>query len=225
MINNHLDIKEAVNDHLSYSTKHDYVIIVDMHYTPELGWLMIPNTNRVTTTQNYIFHHACIMKTLSGHCPYTVIHIVSQYGLTRTSQKILYTRSQEQGCWWLCVTRKQGINLHTSIQLIKLTQTCPWLYREIILVIINSTNNRLWCTMFYSYSEERFHRMSKSVCLHEYALYQIIIDLCKIAGCACAGYARNIFPTTDFKGNRQIAIPACITAHVWRTCRDACRDR
>ena len=29
----------------------------------------------------------------------------------------------------------------------------------------------------------------------------------------------------DFKGNRQSAIPACITARAWRTCRDACRDR
>ena len=29
----------------------------------------------------------------------------------------------------------------------------------------------------------------------------------------------------DFKGNRWLAIPACITARAWRTCRDACRDR
>ena len=32
-------------------------------------------------------------------------------------------------------------------------------------------------------------------------------------------------PATDFKGNRKLAIPACITARAWRTCRDACRDR
>ena len=32
-------------------------------------------------------------------------------------------------------------------------------------------------------------------------------------------------PTADFKGNRWLAIPACITARAWRTCRDACRDR
>ena len=47
----------------------------------------------------------------------------------------------------------------------------------------------------------------------------------KIAGCACTGYAGNVFPTTDFKGNRQLAIPACITARTWRTRHDACRDR
>ena len=32
-------------------------------------------------------------------------------------------------------------------------------------------------------------------------------------------------PAADFKGNRWLAIPACITARAWRTCRDACRDR
>ena len=47
----------------------------------------------------------------------------------------------------------------------------------------------------------------------------------KIARCACAGNAGNLFPTTDFKGNRQLVIPACITARASRTFRDACRDR
>ena len=47
----------------------------------------------------------------------------------------------------------------------------------------------------------------------------------KIAGCACAGHAGNVFPTTNFKATRYLAIPACITARAWRTCRDACRDR
>ena len=32
-------------------------------------------------------------------------------------------------------------------------------------------------------------------------------------------------PAAHFKENRQLAIPACITARAWRTCRDACRDR
>ena len=32
-------------------------------------------------------------------------------------------------------------------------------------------------------------------------------------------------PAADFKGNRWLAIPTCITARAWRTCRDACRDR
>ena len=46
----------------------------------------------------------------------------------------------------------------------------------------------------------------------------------KIAGCACAGNAGNFFPATRnfFPG---LAIPICITARAWRTCRDAFRDR
>ena len=54
-----------------------------------------------------------------------------------------------------------------------------------------------------------------------WASYQIR----KIAGCACAGNAGNVFPATDFKGNRLLATLACITARASRTCRDACRDR
>ena len=53
-----------------------------------------------------------------------------------------------------------------------------------------------------------------------WASYQIR----NIAGCACAGNAGNVFPATDFKGNRELALPACITARASRTCRDACRD-
>ena len=47
----------------------------------------------------------------------------------------------------------------------------------------------------------------------------------KIVGCACTGNAGNVFTATDFKGNRWLAIPACITARASRTCPDACRDR
>ena len=38
--------------------------------------------------------------------------------------------------------------------------------------------------------------------------------------CPCAGNAGNGFPATA-----GFAIPTCITARAWRTCRDACRDR
>ena len=54
-----------------------------------------------------------------------------------------------------------------------------------------------------------------------WAFYQI----CKIAGCACAGNAGSVFPSTDFKGNRWSPIPVCITTRASRTCYDACRDR
>ena len=46
----------------------------------------------------------------------------------------------------------------------------------------------------------------------------------KIADGACVGNAGNVFPAAEFKGNRELAIPACITARMSRTCRDACRN-
>ena len=39
------------------------------------------------------------------------------------------------------------------------------------------------------------------------------------------GMPGTFSPAAYFKGNRWLAIPACITARAWRTCRDACRDR
>ena len=39
------------------------------------------------------------------------------------------------------------------------------------------------------------------------------------------GMLRTFSPAADFKGNRYLAIPACIMARASRTCRDACRDR
>ena len=54
---------------------------------------------------------------------------------------------------------------------------------------------------------------------HPWASYQIH----KIAGCACAVNARNVFSR-----HRGLAIPTCIRArawHAWRTCHDACGDR
>ena len=56
--------------------------------------------------------------------------------------------------------------------------------------------------------------------LHAWASYQVR----KIAGCAWAGNAGNVFPATDFKWNGYLAIPACIRARASRTCRDACRE-
>ena len=61
--------------------------------------------------------------------------------------------------------------------------------------------------------------------IHPYSSSWASCQIRNIVGCACAGDAGNVFPATDFKGNRLLAIPACITARAWRTCRDACRDR
>ena len=56
--------------------------------------------------------------------------------------------------------------------------------------------------------------------LHLHANMGLLPDT-KIAGCACAGNAGNVFPSHWL----QLAIPTCITARAWRTCRDACQDR
>ena len=47
----------------------------------------------------------------------------------------------------------------------------------------------------------------------------------KIAGCARTGNAGKFSSDTDFKGNRQLAIPAFISALASRTFNDACWDR
>ena len=49
----------------------------------------------------------------------------------------------------------------------------------------------------------------------------------KTAGCACAGNAGKccFFSAADFNVNSWLAIPACITARMWRTCRNSCRGR
>ena len=39
------------------------------------------------------------------------------------------------------------------------------------------------------------------------------------------GMPETFSPAADFKGNRYLATPACITTRASRTCRDACRDR
>ena len=49
---------------------------------------------------------------------------------------------------------------------------------------------------------------SRIIYITWWASYQIR----KMAGCACAGNAWNVFPATNFKGKRKLAIPACITA-------------
>ena len=46
-----------------------------------------------------------------------------------------------------------------------------------------------------------------------------------IAGCACTGNAGNVFLRRRLQRKPLVAISACITARVSRTCRDACRDR
>ena len=52
-------------------------------------------------------------------------------------------------------------------------------------------------------------------CISPWASYQ----LCKIAGCAWAENAGNVFSAADFKGRHYLA---CLAARASRTCRTAC---
>ena len=96
-----------------------------------------------------------------------------------------------------------------------------WLHSD---VKINFTFQLIFdhphCKIWRTFRPDDIPRVS--VCFKDlWASYQI----CNIEGCACAGNAGNVFPATDFKWNRKLTIPACITARASRTCRDVCRDR
>ena len=85
---------------------------------------------------------------------------------------------------------------------------------------LNFVEQKLKVSKSYMYIKFVFYTRA-CTCRSTWASYQIR----EIVGCACARNAGNVFPATDFKGNRELAIPACITARASRTCRDACRDR
>ena len=60
---------------------------------------------------------------------------------------------------------------------------------------------------------------------HERLIHGPLTRYVKLQVAHAPGMPGTFSPATDFKGNRKLAIPACITARAWRTCRDACRDR
>ena len=138
---------------------------------------------------------------------------------------------------WVCYHRRWrrfcivncAINEKTSIYFDNNTLSvvmrrlgCTIYYSIITLFSPTSTDSSTTSTNSFPYIMTLFWCMfpplqQSQLC----ASYQIR----KFAGYACAGNAGNVFPATDFNGNRYLAIPACITARASRTCRDACRDR
>ena len=114
------------------------------------------------------------------------------------------------------VTLISSCEIHTTIkpmaawpsfQLISSLQMC---YNQNSIWSYYIANNDLWTTE----DGHQFRYFPWASC-----------QIRKFAGCAYAGNSGNVFPATDFNGNRQLAIPACITARASRSCRDACRDR
>ena len=73
--------------------------------------------------------------------------------------------------------------------------------------------------MIGSYSQ-RFHQLActKSHCLGPLTRYV------KSRVAHAPGMPGTFSPAAEFKGKRELTIPACITARASRTCRDACRD-
>ena len=62
-------------------------------------------------------------------------------------------------------------------------------------------------------------------CCHLAASHGPLTRYVKLQVAHAPGMPGTFSPAADFKENRLLAIPACITARAWRTCRDACRDR
>ena len=61
--------------------------------------------------------------------------------------------------------------------------------------------------------------------LHKAQIYAMgLLPDTQTCGLRMRQECRERFLATDFKGNRELAIPACITARASRMCRDACRD-
>ena len=54
--------------------------------------------------------------------------------------------------------------------------------------------------------------------------YEPLTRYVKLRVAYAPGMPGTFSPAAEFKGNRELAIPACITARASSTCRDACRD-
>ena len=80
-------------------------------------------------------------------------------------------------------------------------------------------------TIILSQYDYLFHKMWARNVITAHHILWASYQICKIAGCAFAGNAGNVFLATDVKGNRFLATPACIMKRAPGTCRDACRDR
>ena len=76
--------------------------------------------------------------------------------------------------------------------------------KPIVIVIVNQCPFKFTSSCSFSFSVQLtssdHHKWGQAIhtCPAAWTSYQIR----KIAGCACAGNAGNVFPATDFKGNR-----------------------
>ena len=124
-----------------------------------------------------------------------------------------------------------AVAFHVLLRCIRIVSAVGWKYSLRIrkygrsgMLIFNSTPskirvcNNMPFSCIYSYfylnrwcgnaSNETFHYQDNSNHLinalwnERFVLHWASYHIRKIAGCACAGNAGNVFPATDFKGNR-----------------------
>ena len=83
-----------------------------------------------------------------------------------------------------------------------------------------------WCHQAASHFSSQWHYVDPDLC-HDMASlgHGPLTRYVKLQVAHAPGMPGTFSPAADFKGNRWLAIPTCITARAWRTCRDACRDR
>ena len=75
------------------------------------------------------------------------------------------------------------------------------------------------------YSGQNLNASLNTQKTHHISRYGPLTRYVKLQVAHAPGMPGTFSPAADFKGNRWLAIPTCITARAWRTCRDACRDR
>ena len=112
-----------------------------------------------------------------------------------------------------CVSRKYSNYAAVMFVLARKTAINGYHYSQIsfrvFIIKLSFHGAFMWCIWPY-YSGLLYSHWGNAIAL-QWASYQIR----KIAGCACTGNAGNV-PPTNFKGNRELAIQACITARASR---------
>ena len=121
-------------------------------------------------------------------------------------------------CYWSCMSPCQERNHQVCVQIVLKDEVLTVInISEIFSTVWNNLHKIFWMNLliWQMLCGRRWWGCKFSmgdayayVSNCQWTSYQIR----KIAGCACTGNTGNVFPTTDFKGNRRLAIPACITA-------------
>ena len=97
---------------------------------------------------------------------------------------------------------------------------CPYIWSPSLIWVIRAYL-QYWCVGDIFVTALTVSRIGKSYVGGNGPLTRYV----KLQVAHAPGMPGTYSPAADFKGNRYLAITACITARASRTCRDACRDR